>query len=336
MNRILITGAAGFIGFHIARRLLLDGKSVIGIDAMIDNNDLWIKKIRLKILSKFDNFNFINKAVETDALSKLNDIDLIIHLAAISGIERFEKNYVDAQRLTIESAIAVSRFSEKYDIPVLFASSSSVYGKINKGKFVEDEKEIKPISKYAITKLWTEEIFKDNDSFSLGLRFFTVYGEYGRPDMAYFRFAKDLIENRPLIVFGRGIKRDFTYIGDVVESILLIMKNLGFIKSMQKMPIINIGCGRTVTLERIIHLIGKYLKREPVIIYKKARRFDIPYTCSDNTLLKRITGYTPSTDIDKGLKSFAEWFRCVLPYEIDKDSHNDLEDYLSLLYARRG
>jgi UDP-glucuronate 4-epimerase len=334
MNRILITGAAGFIGFHISHRLLSEGKSVVGIDAMLNNNDLWIKKIRLKILSQFKNFVFVESLINDKSLELLNNsFDLIIHMAAVSGIERFEREQEIAQRLTLEAAEAIANYSKKYNIPVIYASSSSVYGVIRKRKFTEKEKDLKPISSYAISKLRIEEIFNVTNPLSLGLRFFTVYGENGRPDMAYFRFAREMLLDKPLTLYGRGIKRDFTYIEDVVESILLIIKNLKLIRDKEDISIINIGYGKAIRLEKLIYLLAKYLDKKPTIIYKKPRKFDMPYTCSDNSLLKKLTGYTPQTSIESGIRRFAEWIKYILPYD-ERGTDADLERFLEFIYKK--
>ncbi len=336
MKRILLTGAAGFIGFHLCHRLTGEGYRVTGIDALLQTDDVWIKEIRLRNLSMLDNFEFYREKVRLSLLEKFrSDTECIIHLAAVSGIERFEKERKWAEKLTIEAALAVEEFARRYNIPVLFASSSSVYGNITGRRFSEQAVDLKPISGYAKTKLLTEDIFRKSSVSSLGLRFFTVYGEYGRPDMSYFRFADLISKNRAVQIFGKGIKRDFTYIDDLSNSVLLLMRKRNEIFSKYgKNLIINIGTGKTVPIEKIVHLIGRYLSKSPVIKYRRGKKYDLKYTCCDNRLLRRITGYAPDTEIEEGIERFVSWFRYVLPYELDPASHSRQEEYLFFVNSR--
>lgn len=305
---ILVTGAAGFIGFHLIKRLLLDGNYVSGIDGMIDSKDLYLKKMRLKILTGYRNFRLIQKMVTKEALKRLDiNPDLIIHLAAISGIERFEKNRLTAERITEEALKSVIDFALRSDCFVIYASSSSVYGRLTNKRFSEKDRITEPVSAYALSKLNTEEMFISSGLKSLGVRLFTVYGEFGRPDMSYFRFAEAISKDRPVTIFGRGIKRDFTYIDDVVRSIYLLLNQLDKIIKIG-CKIINIGRGRAERIERVVELIGHYLNKKPVIVYEEPRQFDLPYTCADNSLLKSITGYAPDTPLEEGIERFINWF----------------------------
>lgn len=324
MKRIIVTGAAGFIGFHLCCRLLSEGYRVIGIDALLETDDLWIKQIRLKNLLAFDYFDFYKERVSLTLLEKLKyDVACIIHLAAVSGIERFEKNEKWARRITIEAAQSIAEYSQNYNIPIFYASSSSVYGNIPIKRFSENVKGLKPISSYAKAKLEIEEIFLRSLAPTIGLRFFTVYGEYGRPDMSYFRFAELINQNKPVYIFGKGIKRDFTYINDLSTSILLLLKRKDKIfKEYGKNLIVNIGTGKSIEIESIVYLIGRYLNRIPIIRYTKRRKYDLKYTCSDNRLLKKITGYVPDTRVEIGIEKFIHWFKYILPREIEAISQS--------------
>ncbi|MCX7958578.1 MAG: NAD-dependent epimerase/dehydratase family protein [Deltaproteobacteria bacterium] len=335
MKRILITGAAGFIGFHLSHRLINEGYKVTGIDALFDLDDLWIKKLRLKNMSRLNNFDFIGKRISASILSKLkNDFDLIIHLAAVSGIERFEKNREWSEKITIDAAVSVAEFAASNKIPVFYASSSSVYGNIPDRKFSEKTNQLKPVSSYSKTKLGIEDIFKKQPIPSIAMRFFTVYGEYGRPDMAYFRFAERISRNQTVFLFGRGLKRDFTYINDLAKSVILLIRNRNEVfRRFGKKIVINIGTGKAVRIEKIVNLIGKYLRVKPSVKYKRSRNFDLRYTCSDNSLLHKITGYVPGTEVEEGIERFVNWYKNILPYELDPSSRLRAEKYLEYVHG---
>jgi len=314
-EKVLITGASGFIGYNLASRLLDEGFSVYGIDAMFGHGryEIFLKRRRLENLYRHKNskrFSFAKCWVDSGALSKVGDVDCIVHLAGISGIERFEHNQDVSRRITITAAESVMRFADRQKVPIIYASSSSIYGNINVERFSESIADLKPISSYAETRLYVERMLLGSDVNSIGLRFFTVYGEFGRPDMSYFIFTDRIFRNAVIYLYGKRIKRDFTYVGDVVESLIRLIKNKGniFNKEGDKL-ILNVGRGSPIMLEGVIDIIAEYLDRKPRIVYRKERHFDMKYTCADNRLLRNITGYVPQTDIRDGLNKFVRWYK---------------------------
>ncbi|MCX7943984.1 MAG: NAD-dependent epimerase/dehydratase family protein [Deltaproteobacteria bacterium] len=337
MNRILITGAAGFIGFHLCHRLVNDGYKITAVDALIDLGDLWIKNLRVENLSRLDNIEFINRDISQYLLSRnLPKFESIIHLAAISGIERFERKKEWAEEITVESAKSVHMHAQKTNTPVIYASSSSVYGNTRCRKFSEDLTCLSPVSSYAKAKIEVENIFKNISVPTIGLRLFTVYGEYGRPDMSYFKFTERIYNKKPVTLYGEKIKRDFTYVGDVVEAVSRIIKKKDHIFArFGRNLTINIGTGKSTSIEKIVKIIGSLLAVEPTIKYKEQRPFDLGYTCCDTDFLKRVTGYIPKTCIEEGLKKFVNWYKYVLPFDLAPTLHSKLENYLGYIVTMK-
>jgi len=323
IEKILITGASGFIGYHIIDRLLTEGFLVYGIDGMFrfGRYDLLLKKRRLEMLKRHinsRNFIFTKDRVNYNSLLKAGEVDCIIHLAGVSGIERFETTQDTSRKITIEAAEGVLRYAQERDIPVIYASSSSIYGRVNIRRFSEGIPNLRPVSSYAKTRLDIERRFLDAKVRSIGLRLFTVYGEYGRPDMSYFIFADRIFNNKNLYIYGKGIRRDFTYVKDVVESVFrLVRKRNDILKRTDKL-ILNVGRGEAVPLEDVVGIIADLLGKKPRVLYREERAFDTRYTCADNSLLKKITGYKPQTDIKDGLKRFVQWYKDIFIKQIKK------------------
>jgi len=312
MAKILITGVAGFIGFHLARKLLEDEWKIVGIDNLSPYYSVELKQKRLDILKDYSNFKFIKIDFgDWERLySVLNNIkfDMIVHLGAQTGVRYSLENpwtYFYSNDLGTLNIFELAR--RKNVEKVIFASSSSVYGGNKKIPFSEEDRVDKPISLYAVTKranelmAWTYHYLYGVNM--VGLRFFTVYGEFGRPDMAYFKFAKNIMNNEPVKIYGHGkLKRDFTYISDIVD---------GIIKAMNadiEFEIINLGNNRPIELNYFISLLEKYLGIEAKKIYVEKPKVDVEVTYADISKAKKLLNWEPKVTIEEGLKRFCDWF----------------------------
>ena len=312
MAKILITGVAGFIGFHLARKLLEDEWKIVGIDNLSPYYSVELKQKRLDILKDYSNFKFIKIDFgDWERLySVLNNIkfDMIVHLGAQAGVRYSLENpwtYFYSNDLGTLNIFELAR--RKNVEKVIFASSSSVYGGNKKIPFSEEDRVDKPISLYAVTKranelmAWTYHYLYGVNM--VGLRFFTVYGEFGRPDMAYFKFAKNIMNNEPVKIYGHGkLKRDFTYISDIVD---------GIIKAMNadiEFEIINLGNNRPIELNYFISLLEKYLGIEAKKIYVEKPKVDVEVTYADISKAKKLLNWEPKVTIEEGLKRFCDWF----------------------------
>lgn len=324
---ILVTGTAGFIGFHLARALLARGERVIGFDSVNDYYDPTLKEARLAILGKEDGFAFVRGDLADHAgvlalAERFPAIDRIVHLAAQAGVRYAEVNpwsYIDANAMgqvaILELARRLPRLSH-----VLYASSSSVYGGNTKLPFSETDPVEQPYSLYAATKRGAELTAAAYAHLwgipSTGLRFFTVYGPWGRPDMAAYLFAKAISEGRPITVYGEGkLKRDFTYVDDIVAGILGCL-DAGPAVAARSEPaggaphrVYNLGNHRSELLSRYIALIEEALGRKAVIEHKPRPRADVPETYADISRAQADFGFDPATPIDQGIPRFIAWFR---------------------------
>ena len=329
---ILVTGAAGFIGYHLCNKLLDQNESVIGFDNLNNYYDVNLKKDRIKNLTKkaYEGkkiFHFIkgdlkNKDEIKDALnSEIDDISIVVHLAAQAGVRHSIENpgaYVESNLVGFCNLIEECRIKEVKHF--IYASSSSVYGGNKNIPFSESENVDKPISLYAATKKSNELVAHTySHLFNLTttvLRFFTVYGPWGRPDMALFKFTDLIIKNKPITVFNFGnMIRDFTYIDDVIESILRIInkthiKNNNLKKSNDDIPykIFNIGNSQPQNLTDYIKSIEKYLDKKADIILREIQPGDVEATYSNSKSLEEYIGFKPNTSIDKGIKNFIKWY----------------------------
>ena len=333
--RILITGAAGFIGFHLCLRLIREGFEVVGFDNINNYYDKNLKEARLKELflekQKYDvNFKFIKGSLESfDTLEKLfidHKPDCVVNLAAQAGVRYSLENpfaYINSNIVGFEYLIELSK---KYKVEnFLYASSSSVYGGNIKMPFKENDEVNHPISLYAATKRSNELIAHAYSNLynlpSTGLRFFTVYGPWGRPDMALFIFTKAIFEDRPINVFNNGeMMRDFTYINDVVESIIrLISKPATGLKEFDKEKptpstswaphrIFNIGNSQPTQLMNYIAEIEKCLNKKAKINFLPMQKGDVKATYADTSSLEAWIDYKPNTSIKDGVKNFVDWY----------------------------
>ncbi|CAD5243339.1 NAD-dependent epimerase/dehydratase family protein [Thermococcus camini] len=311
-GQILVTGSAGFIGFHLSKRLLEDyDVSVIGIDNMSNYYSPVLKEKRNEILMNYENYRFLRLDLsDWDKLigSVDEDIDLIIHLGAQAGVRYSLENpwaYIQSNDL---GTLNIFELARRRNIDkVIFASSSSVYGANKKIPFSEEDRVEKPVSLYAVTKranelmAWTYHYLYGIKM--LGVRFFTVYGEFGRPDMAYFKFAKKIMEGKPIEIYGGGkLKRDFTYVSDIVNGLIkAINADFGF-------EIVNLGNNRPVELNYFVSLLEEYLGREAKKIYVPKPKADVEITYADISKAKRLLNWEPRISIEDGLKRFCDWF----------------------------
>ncbi len=336
IKHALVTGAAGFIGFHLARRLLSDGVKVTGIDDLNSYYDVKLKEDRLEILQAEPNFSF-HKSNIADR-KRLDDIfdgrpfDVVVNLAAQAGVRYSLQNpnaYVDANLVGFVNLLECCRYHKTPHL--VFASSSSVYGANTNMPFSVHDNVDHPVSLYAATKKSNELLAHSySHLFDLpctGLRFFTVYGPWGRPDMALFLFTKAIYDSKPIQVFNHGkMKRDFTYIDDIVEGVVRVMgrppqPNPGWNgsrpdpgTSYTAYKIYNIGNNQPVELMDFIAAIeaavGKTAQKE----LREMQAGDVPATYADIDDLVRDVGFRPGTPLEIGIRRFVEWFKDYYHY----------------------
>ena len=319
--KVIVTGAAGFIGFHVSNALMARGDTVVGIDNINDYYDVNLKHARLDILNAQDGFEFHKADLsDADAINKIFDdakADKIIHLAAQAGVRYSIKNphaYIQSNIVGHLNILEACRHSKTIQNCV-YASSSSVYGMNDKKPFSTDDFVDNPISLYAATKK-SDELMSYcyshlYDIPLTGLRFFTVYGAYGRPDMAYFSFTKDILEGRTIKVFNHGqMKRDFTYIDDIVAGILGALDNPPA-KDEKGVAhkIYNLGNNQSETLGDFIETIEGALGQVADKEMLPMQDGDVVETFADITESQKDLGYSPSTPISEGIPKFVEWYR---------------------------
>ncbi len=314
--RILVTGCAGFIGYHLSNYLLKNNHEVIGIDNINNYYDVNLKKTRIKLLKnykkfKFNKFDLINYK-KLNMTIKQFDIKYVVHLAAQAGVRYSIKNPKTYFKNNLEVFFNVLEASKDNKIKhLIFASTSSVYGENNNFPLKENDNTDKPLSFYAATKK-SNEILAHSYSFlyklpSTALRFFTVYGPYGRPDMALFKFTKNILENKKIELYNNGNhSRDFTYISDVVSGIISIIKKPK--KANAPFNIFNIGRGNSQKLKYYLNSIEKKLNKNAKIKKLPLQLGDIKKTHSDISSLKKYSNYLPTTDIDEGVSEFIDWY----------------------------
>jgi UDP-glucuronate 4-epimerase len=328
-SKIFITGAAGFIGFHSAKKFLEKGIKVHGFDCINNYYDIKLKKTRLEILKKYKNFTFTKANLENE--KKLSDCiikfkpQIIIHLAAQAGVRFSIKNPETYLNSNILGTFNVLKAANKINIKhLIIGSSSSVYGANKKFPFQEIDKTDHQVSFYAATKKSTESLAHSYSSLwglpITMLRFFTVYGPYGRPDMAYFSFTKKILEGKTIEIFNKGkMYRDYTYVDDIVDGIYKLLNKAPVLKSKKKFKndslspvapfrILNIGNTKKVYLLDFINTLEKELNKKIKRKYLPMQKGDVHSTLSDSSLLKRIIGYNPKTNYKIGIKKFINWY----------------------------
>ena len=315
---IVITGVAGFIGYSLAKRLLDLGYKVIGIDNINEYYDPKLKEYRLKILGYYGpSFVFYKEdIINKSALSEIfttHKPDKIVHLAAQAGVRYSITNpdvYISTNLNGFANILEVAR---NHFVPLIFASSSSVYGDNPKESFNEEEDTSKAISLYAATKKANEVMAHSYAHLFklpvIGLRFFTVYGPWGRPDMALFKFTKKILEGDPIDVYNNGeMYRDFTYIDDIVDGILAsISYNMDSFEKPYE--IFNLGCGNTRKLIDFIKFIELYCDKDANINFMPMQPGDVLKTSADITKAKKLLKFDPKIGIEDGLRRFVEWYK---------------------------
>ena len=328
-TKIYITGAAGFIGFHTAKKFLDKGIKVHGLDSINNYYDVHLKISRLKILRKYKNFSFTKGLLENQKILNKSVFSfkptIIIHLAAQAGVRYSIDNPDVYLNSNILGTFNVIKIANKIKVKhVIIGSSSSVYGANKKIPFQEIDKTDHQVSFYAATKKSTESLAHSYSSLwklpITMLRFFTVYGPWGRPDMAYFKFTKKILSRQKIDIYNKGkMFRDYTYIDDIVDGISKLITKIPSKKQINKYKndslspvapfrILNIGNTKKISLLNFINTLEKELKRKTKKNYLPMQKGDVHSTLSNSTLLKKITGYNPKTDYKKGIKEFISWY----------------------------
>lgn len=316
---IIVTGAAGFIGHAVSHRLLARGERVIGVDIVNDYYDPALKEARLATFDGINSFAFermdIADAEKMAAVVRDNNVVRVVHLAAQAGVRYSLENPFAYERSNLAGHLSVMeacRHAEGFE-HLVYASSSSVYGDKPMGGagFTEDEPATDPVSLYAATKraceLMSQSYAKLYRFPQTGLRFFTVYGPWGRPDMAYFSFTQKILKGEPIEVYGEGkMARDFTYIDDIVDGIIGALDNP---PENGQHRILNIGDSHPVGLMEMIETLEKAIGREAVKAMRPMQLGDVTATYADVSKLNALTGYQPKVMLAEGLQRFADWYR---------------------------
>ena len=338
--KVLVTGAAGFIGMHVAQRLLERGDEVVGVDNLNAYYDVALKQARLDLLAQHSGFRFVRLDIaDTDAVGKLfrrEGFQRVAHLAAQAGIRYSLDNpqaYVQSNLVGFVNVLEGCRYATVEHL--VYASSSSIYGGNKKMPFSEHDNVDHPISLYAATKK-SNELMAHTYShlFGLpttGLRFFTVYGPWGRPDMSYFKFTKAILEGRPIEVFNHGkMQRDFTYVDDIVEGVVRVLdrppRAQPDFDAMHPDPasssapfrIYNIGSHRPVDLMTFIKVLEGALGREAEKELLPLQDGDVVATYAQTEALQAAIGFVPATSITEGIGRFVDWYRSYYRVELQK------------------
>jgi UDP-glucuronate 4-epimerase len=325
---ILVTGAAGFIGFHLSKRLLAENYHVIGVDNLNDYYDVRLKTERLKQLENNDKFTFYKvDLADSEGLNKIfesHSIPIVINLGAQAGVRyslTHPHSYVHSNLVGFVNILEACRHYQVEHL--LYASSSSVYGANTKTPFSTQDPVDHPVSIYAATKKANELMAHTYSHLfnipTTGLRFFTVYGPWGRPDMAYYSFTKDIIAGNPIKVYNNGdMRRDFTYIDDIVEGIVQLLdqppepdsnRDLDPSTSYAPYKIYNIGNNNPVKLMDFIHTLENIIGKKANIEFLPMQPGDVKETYADITDLQKAAGFSPSTPLEIGLGHFVEWYK---------------------------
>jgi len=329
--KILVTGSAGFIGFHLTQRLLERGDEVVGLDNLNDYYDVALKEARLRLLEAYPGFRFVRASLaDRPTIEKLflvEQFDSVVNLAAQAGVRYSLQNphaYIDSNIVGFMNVLEGCRHNGIKHL--VFASSSSVYGANSTVPFSVHHSVDHPVSLYAATKKSNELMAHTYAHlFGLpvtGLRFFTVYGPWGRPDMAYFSFTKAILEGRPIDIFNHGrMRRDFTYIDDIVEGVVRTLEHIPQpdpawdagnpdpATSNAPYRTYNIGNSQPVELGHFIEILEECLGKKAQKVMLPMQAGEVLVTCADVSDLMRDVGFSPSTPIREGLRRFVEWYR---------------------------
>jgi len=335
VQTVLVTGAAGFIGYHLCQKLLEEGFHVVGIDNLSDYYDVTLKTRRQAMLLQHPNFQMVNDSIERPGriadLFAAHGFDLVVHLAAQAGVRYSIENprsYLESNIIgTFEILEAARAHPPRH---MLLASTSSAYGANIEMPYQEVQKADHQMSFYAATKKSTESMAQSYAHlFDLPItmfRFFTVYGPWGRPDMALFKFTKAILEDRPIDVYNYGdMRRDFTYIDDLVDGIRLLLDAVpplpenrpekghvdpgDSLSPVAPFRVVNIGNGAPVALRDFIAAIERAIGKMAQQNLMPIQPGDVPATWADTALLTQLTGYAPKTDVESGVAAFVAWYR---------------------------
>jgi UDP-glucuronate 4-epimerase len=309
---ILITGGAGFIGSQVAKKLIQENHNIIIVDNFNDYYDPQLKEDRIKILLK--GFNFKLYKIDISDIKRLkevfteNKIDKIVHLAAQAGVRYSVENPFAYEQTNILGTLNVFELAKEFHIKqVVYASSSSVYGDNKKLPFSESDRTQTPLSFYAVSKIATEMIaysyFRVHNVKSTGLRFFTVYGPWGRPDMALFLFTENILKNKPINIHNNGkMKRNWSYVDDIVNGTALALENIF------DYEIFNLGNNESVELIKFVELIEKHLGKKAIREYIPIQTGEVLETQADLSKAKQMLNFSPQTTIESGIKNFINWY----------------------------
>ena len=337
--KIIVTGAAGFIGFHLVERLLERGDEVVGIDSINDYYDVRLKYDRLaqtgiaeseteygKTVSsnKYPRYRFVKLNLEDrEALAHLfetENFDAVVNLAAQAGVRYSLENpyaYIESNIVGFINLLECARHNPVRHF--VYASSSSVYGGNTKTPFSEDDRVDNPVSLYAATKKSNELMANVYSKLygipTTGLRFFTVYGPWGRPDMAPMLFTKAIVAGEPIKVFNNGnLSRDFTYINDIIEGVLRVIDKAPVPADNHPVPaeVYNIGCGHPMQLMDFIHTLERSLSAKAEMKMMPMQKGDVYTTYADTTKLERDFGYKPHVTLEEGIARFVEWYKSYM------------------------
>ena len=314
--KVLLTGAAGFIGYHVAEALLSRGAHVVGVDDLNPYYDVRLKHARLDRLAARDGFHFHQVDIADHAALRAvgDDWDVIVHLAAQAGVRHSIDNpfaYASANLVGHLSVLEAARHMPRLQ-HLVYASSSSVYGAGTSLPYAETARADRPQSLYAATKRADELMSAAYAHLygirQTGLRFFTVYGPWGRPDMAYFGFAEAIMAGSPITLYEAGrLKRDFTYIDDIVEGVMGVIEHAPQAVGVHR--IFNIGNHRAEFVHDLVQLLEEELGRKAVIVDASRPPADPVETCADLSALAELTGFAPKTNLNQGIKKFISWYR---------------------------
>lgn len=331
MQKVLITGTAGFVGYHLAKAAAKRGFEVSGIDNLNNYYDIHLKKARLEKLAKYKNFTFHqNDISDKKIMAELfndGEFELVINLAAQAGVRHSLKDpysYIDSNIVGFTNILEGCRHSRVKHL--VFASSSSIYGMNARIPFSVSHNVNHPVSLYAASKKANELMAHTYAHLyglpCTGLRFFSVYGPWGRPDMAYFSFTKSILDGKPIDVYNFGkMRRDFTYIDDIIDGILRVMKktpqpnpnwdkeNPDAGSSYAPYKLYNIGNNNPVGLMEFIDILEKKLGKKAVRNMLPMQAGDVPVTCADINEISKDVGFRPTTSLEEGIDKFVTWYR---------------------------
>ncbi len=321
VQQVLVTGAAGFIGFHLSQRLLRQGDRVVGIDNLNDYYEVSLKQGRLEILQESDNFQFQQLDLsDRDGIARLfaeNSFDVVVNLAAQAGVRYSLENPYAYLNSNLAGFLNILEGCRHHEVKhLVFASSSSVYGVNKKIPFSLEDPVDEPISLYAASKKANELMAHSYSHLynipTTGLRFFTVYGPWGRPDMAYFKFTRAIAQNQAIDVYNQGrMKRDFTYIDDVVEGVVRVMAKIPDPQgqSQARYKVYNIGNNQPVELLTFIETLETCLGKTAQKNLLPMQPGDVPITYADVDELMADVGFRPQTPLAQGLQKFVDWYQ---------------------------